>query len=473
MLFSVPECLGIADLTSFTSVACNDLDRLVPHRYAALFDRNITSRCQFHAQVVILLNRAGFKPTKIQTRGGFAIDINSRYVSDLSILVSSLDKADLHVKEDQTSLSIIKAICMNEKPKLRSFTITDGELAQKCVSLILEAPVIGLESVHCPIPVCDSDCKRFGEFLSGQINIKELELFGEVPDNNYCKRDQCLLSCIENLFVRSDFEHFQLRHTQMTQYAFTVLLNSFLSAPASKQKKVVVYSFDVFICECHAQKAVMPYKVGSNSLEYKEVTFMGYDEYSGLDPLLKCLSNVEIQLKRLEFQRYTLENINLFTAVFSSSTFAVREVRPWWVEFPRLLSESDFHILDGLLSKPCLKVFEFSGIVIGGELEEVDDELKLVANGLTKQASVGTLESFIYDEFEESLYGAEGVEDFVRALLCLPQFLQLHFSLRYPDELASMANEIWEECANGRTLKPSPSNCQNSLLRVMLEHLEK
>ena len=98
--------------------------------------------------------------------------------------------------------------------------------------------------------------------------------------------------------------------------------------------------------------------------------------------------------------------------------------------------------------------------------------MKLVANGLTKQASVGTLESFIYDEFEASLYGITGVEDFVRALLCLPQFLQLHFSLLYPSELASMANELWEECANGRTLKPSPLNCQNSLLSVMLEHLE-
>ena len=92
----------------------------------------------------------------------------------------------------------------------------------------------------------------------------------------------------------------------------------------------------------------------------------------------------------------------------------------------------------------------------------------MLANALTKQASVGTLESFIYDEFEASLYGIDGDEGFVRALLCLPQFLQLNFSLRYPSELADMANELWLECANGRTLKPPPPNCTNSLLEVML-----
>ena len=43
MLFSVPKCLGLADLTSFMSVACDSLDRLVPRRYAPLFDHNITS----------------------------------------------------------------------------------------------------------------------------------------------------------------------------------------------------------------------------------------------------------------------------------------------------------------------------------------------------------------------------------------------------------------------------------------------
>ena len=58
MLFSVPKCLGIADLMSFTSVVCDDVDRLVPHRYAALFDRNITSQCEFHVRVIILLNKA-------------------------------------------------------------------------------------------------------------------------------------------------------------------------------------------------------------------------------------------------------------------------------------------------------------------------------------------------------------------------------------------------------------------------------
>ena len=47
-LFSVPKCLSIANLTSFTSVAYKDLDRLVPHRYAALCDPNIKSRCDIH-----------------------------------------------------------------------------------------------------------------------------------------------------------------------------------------------------------------------------------------------------------------------------------------------------------------------------------------------------------------------------------------------------------------------------------------
>ena len=369
MLFSVPECLGIANLTSFTSVACNDLDRLVPHRYAALFDRNVTSLCDFHARVITLLNKAGFKPTKIHTNGGFAIDANSQYLSDLSILVSSVETVELIVQEDQATLSIIKAICMNKNAKLRSFTTYDREFTQKCVSLILEASIIGLERLRCPIPVNDcSGCKCLEEFLCSQTNIKELGLlFGadyKIPDDEYCKHDQWLLSCAGSLFLRPNFEHFLMIKPQMTLCALTVLLNSFLLAPASKQKKVVADGFDVEICSCHAQKAVMPLKVGSNSLEYKEVSFTGdyAQDYSGLDPLFKCLSNFEIQLKRLVFENYTLEDINLFTAVFSSSTFAVREVRLWWVEFPTLSSESDFHILDELLSKPCLKDFEFSGI---------------------------------------------------------------------------------------------------------------
>ena len=213
MVFSVPMCLGIADLTSFTSVACNDLDRLVPQRYAALFDRNITSRCEVYAQVIILLNKAGFKPTEIHTRGGFAIDVSSRYVSELSILVSCVETVKLVVKGDQTSLSIPKAICMNERPKLRYLTIADGEFAQKCVSLILETSIIDLESLHCSIPVNDSGLKRLGEFLSGQTNMKKLEFFGDdfkVPNDDHCARDQSLLSCVGNLFLRPHFENFKV-----------------------------------------------------------------------------------------------------------------------------------------------------------------------------------------------------------------------------------------------------------------------
>ena len=101
-------------------------------------------------------------------------------------------------------------------------------------------------------------------------------------------------------------------------------------------------------------------------------------------------------------------------------------------------------------------------------MEDVKNELKMTTNALTKQASVGTLELFIYDEYPDTLYGVDGVEDFVKALLCLPQFLQLHFALQCPRELADMANEFWLQCANGRTLKPPPSNCTNSLLEVML-----
>ena len=476
-LFSVPKCLGIADMTSFTSVACDDLDRLVPHRYAALFHHNITSRSEFHAQVITILNKAGFKPAKINTNGGFAIDMNSQYVNDLSVLVSAVDTVKL-IAEDNQLLSVIKAICMNERPTLRSLTVRGGDnyFMQMCISLLLEASVIGLESLHCTAPISDGDCTRLVEFLSGQVNMKELELFSssadyELPDGNTCRRDQRWVSCIGNLMMRPDFELFKVQVNMssngIAQCAFTILLNLFLSAPASKQKKIKASTFDFQPCECNAGKAVMPCVVGSNSLEYKEATFIGDDEVSLFDSILKCLSNFEIQLKRLAFENYILEDINLFAVVFSSSTFAVREVHLYYVEFPKFTCESDFHCLDGLLSKPTLKVFELSGIG-GDEMEDIENELKMLANALTKQASVGTLESFIYDEFEASLYGIDGVEEFVRALLCLPQFLQLQFSLRYPSELADMANEFWAECAKGCTLKPSPPNCTNSLLEVML-----
>ena len=189
-----------------------------------------------------------------------------------------------------------------------------------------------------------------------------------------------------------------------------------------------------------------------------------------LDPILRCLSNFTIQLKRLEFDTYILEDITFFTAVFSSPTFAVREMRLWLIDFPKLTSESDFHIFDQLLSKPSLKVFELLGL--GGynteESPRIEEELKVLTNALTKQASVGTLESFVYDEYPDPLSGIlDGVEDFIKALLCLPQFLSLHFSLQYSPELADMANEYWGECANGRTLKPPPPNCTNSLLEAM------
>ena len=250
----------------------------------------------------------------------------------------------------------------------------------------------------------------------------------------------------------------------VTPCAINVLLNLFLSAPASKPKKLIGSYFDVEVCECYAQKAVIPCIVGDNSLEYKEAVFNGNLDESLLDPILKCLSNFEIQLKCLWFGNYFLKDISLLNSLFSSPTSAVREVTFCYIEFSKLTSESDFHCLDGLLSKPSLKVFEFLGI--GND--ELDDELKLVTNALTKQASVGNLESFIYDEFRGSFYEIDGVEEFVRALLCLPQFLRLHFSLWNPSELADMANEVWVECANGRTLKPPPPNCTNSLLEVML-----
>jgi hypothetical protein len=479
-IFSVPQCLSIANLTSFTFVAYKDLDRLVPRRYAALCDHDITSRCDIHAWVILFLNKANFKPTKIRAIGGFAIDMDSRYVNDLSVLVSAVDTVEL-LAEDNRHLSLIKAICMNERPMLRSLTINGNDFTQSCISLLLESSVVGLETLHCPVPTGDSGRNHLVEFLSGQANMKELELVSSGPDHselpvsdgNSCKSDQHWISAVGSLTMRPDFELFQVQWTMrcagVTQCALIELLNLFLSAPASKPKKIAAYSFDVKICECYAHKAITPC-MGDNSLEYKELTFNGNIDESLLDPILRCLSNFTLELKRLAFECYVLEDTSLFTAVFSNPTFAISEVRLWWVVLPvEFTSESGFHFLDALLSKPSLKVFEFSGLGDeDGELESIENELKMVTNALTKQASVGTLQSFIYDEFEASLYGIGGVEEFIRALLCLPQFLQLNFSLRYPSELADMANEFWIECANGRILKPPPPNCNNSLLEVML-----
>ena len=473
--------MSITNLTSFTSVTYKDLDRLVPHRYAALCDPDIKSRYDIHLWVILFLNKAGFKPTNIHANGGFAIDMNSRYLGDLSVLVSAVDTVEL-LAEDNHLLSLIKAICMNERPMLRSLTVSGNDFTQTCISILLESSsVIGLEKLHCTLPTGDSGHSRLVEFLSCQANMKELELISrgidhsEPSDGNFCKRNQQWVSCVGNLLMRPDFELFQVQWTMMncagvTQCAFTELMNVFLSAPVSKQKKIDAYSFDVEICDCYAHKAVTPCIVSDNSLEYKEAMFGGTIDQSLLDPILMCLSNFTIQLKRLAFQCYVLEDTSLFTAVFSNPTFTVSEVHLWYVVLPiKFTSESDFHFLDALLSKPSLKVFEFSGLGDEeGELESLENELKMVTNALIKQASVGTLESFIYDEFEESLQGISGDEEFVRAILCLPQFLQLNFSLQYPSKLADMANEIWVECANGRTLKPPPPNCTNSLLEVML-----
>ena len=82
-------------MTSFTSIACSDQDRLVPHRYAALFDHDITSRSEFQSWVITIFNKAGCKPSKINTNSGFVIDMNSRYMSDLSVLVSAVDTVEL------------------------------------------------------------------------------------------------------------------------------------------------------------------------------------------------------------------------------------------------------------------------------------------------------------------------------------------------------------------------------------------
>ena len=492
MFYSVPKCLGLADLTSFTSVACDNLDRLVPSRYADLFDHSLMSLSELHARVIIILNKAGFKPTKIDTRAGFAIDLNSRYISDLSVLVSAVDTVRF-LAEDNHLLSIIKAICVNERPRLRFLSVYGDDFTQMCISLLLEGHVIGLENLCCNIPMSDRGYYHLVEFLSSQTNIKELQLISSnpktldnvisnadnelhVPDSNCCMHDQRLLACVGNLVMRPDFELFKVwvGCAGMTQCAFTVLLNSFLSAPVSKQKKIHATDLNVNVCDCYAQKAITPCKVESNSLEYKEAKFIGDFDYPWLDSILECLSNFEIQLKRLEIESYVLEDINLFTAVFSSPTFAVREVHLYNVEFPKFTSESDYHAFDGLLSKPSLKVFELSGIW-GDHVEECPDtcdELQMLVNALTKQALVGTLESFIYNEFDVPIHEFGDVEDLVRALLCLPQFLQLNFSLRCSHQLADMANKIWEECANGRTLKPPPPNYENSLLEEMLKHRE-
>lgn len=220
--------------------------------------------------------------------------------------------------------------------------------------------------------------------------------------------------------MQPDFKRFQVEICSecltMTQCAFIVLLKSFLSSPASKQKKIIAVNFDVKTCKCYAKEAVIPCIVGPNSLEYKEAMFNGEIDDSFLDPILECLSKFEVQLKRLAFETYILEDINLFNAVFSSPTFAVCEVRLWCVDFPKFKSHSDFHILDELLSKPFLKVFEFSGIHGVG----LKSELKAITNALTKQALVGTLESFIYSKGNKQFIGIRGVHKFIRALLRLP-----------------------------------------------------
>ena len=475
-LFSVSKCLGISDLTSFTSVACDDLDRLVPRHYAALFDHSITTQSEFHARVVTALNKASFKPAKIDASGGFSIDMNSRYMNDLSVLLSAVDTVELPEGESQP-LSIIKAICMSESPMLRSLAVLGDDFTQRCVSLLLEASVVSLEKLYCTVPTSDSGRGHLIEFLSSQANMKELYLFTnsndyELSDGNSCKRNQHWVSCMGKLMMQPEFEHFQVQldmnssRAGVTQCAVFALLNLFLSAPASMPRKIIGTYFNVESCECYSHKEVRPSIVGNNSLEYKEMTFCGNTDESVLDPILKCLSNFEVQLKYLSFGNYALKDVSSLSSLFSVSTFTVREVSLYYVEFPGLTSESDFHCLDGLLSKPSLKIFEFTGI--GGD--DFEHELTLVSNALTIQATVGTLESFIYEDFEESLYGLDldGVQEFVRALLCLPQFLQLNLTFPFPSGLADLANELWVECANGRTLRPPPPNCKNSLLETML-----
>ena len=211
MFFSVPKCLGIADLTPFTSVVYEDLDRLVPFRFAALFNRDFTSRYEIHAVVVISLNKAGFKPTKIHTQGGFAIELNSPYIDDLSILVSDVDTVELLVEKNvKTNLSVVKAVCKNGSPKLRSLKVYGDRFTQASISLLQEASIIGLETLHCTLPISTNDCKCLVEFLNCQTNMKELELYTEnaeyeTLESDHCERDQQLLSCIGNLINAARF----------------------------------------------------------------------------------------------------------------------------------------------------------------------------------------------------------------------------------------------------------------------------
>ena len=105
------------------------------------------------------MNKAGFKPTKINGLGGFAIDVDSPHVNDLSVLLSAVDTVELHT-DDTNHLSIIKAVCLNKNPTLRSLIIRIyrdyDHFAQMCASLLLEASFINLERLHCPVPLSDS-----------------------------------------------------------------------------------------------------------------------------------------------------------------------------------------------------------------------------------------------------------------------------------------------------------------------------
>ena len=141
--------------------------------------------------------------------------------------------------------AVIEAICMNERPKLRSLTVNGGDnFTQMCISLLLEASVISLESLHCAAPINDSGCNRLVEFLSCQASMKELQLFSssadyEFADGNTCRRDQCWVSCIGNLMMRPDFELFKvyvnMLSNDIAQCAFTIL--EFVSIRPSQQAK--------------------------------------------------------------------------------------------------------------------------------------------------------------------------------------------------------------------------------------------
>ena len=258
--------MNLTDLTSFTSVACDsDLGRLVPLRYNALFDHNLMSLSELFVRVITVFNKASFKPTNIRSFGldRFAIDINSQYINDLSVVLSAIDTAEL--ENSQTTPAIIKAICMNEKPALRSLTVRGGYFPQVCISLLLEASVISLESLFCRMPVSDDDGTLLTELLSSQTNFKQLVFYDadteecQLPDGNYCSCDQSMVSCAGNLFVQPDFELFRIHLSmRMSQCAFIVLLNLFLSAPANMKKEVKAYDFEVKICECNVPNEVMP-----------------------------------------------------------------------------------------------------------------------------------------------------------------------------------------------------------------------